>query len=228
MNEGFLMEKAYFVTGTDTEVGKTFVSAALLARAKKQGFTTAAVKPMASGAELTANGLRNEDGVALLKQCSLPLCYEEVNPVVFEPAIAPHIAAQKIHRIVYVEELKKHCQRVLEKNSDFTLVEGAGGWRVPVNNDETLAHLAKSLQLPIILVVGMRLGCINHAVLTAEAIARDGLNLAGWVANRVTPNMSEYEENFLTLNRLIKAPCIGHVPYMQKADPELAIDFFTL
>jgi dethiobiotin synthetase len=223
-----MMEKAYFVTGTDTEVGKTFISAALLARAKSNGLTTAAVKPIASGADITFDGLRNEDGLALLKQCSLPLRYEEVNPVVFEPAIAPHIAAQKINRIVRVEELQNHCQHVLEKTADLTLIEGAGGWRVPVNNDETLADLAKQLQLPIILVVGMRLGCINHAVLTAEAIEHDGLQLAGWVANRVTPNMNEYEENFLTLNRLLKAPCVGHVPYMQDAEPERAIDFFTL
>jgi dethiobiotin synthetase len=222
------METAYFVTGTDTEVGKTFISTALLARAKHQGLTTAAVKPIASGAEFTANGLRNEDGVALLKQCSLPLRYEEINPVVFEPAIAPHIAAQKINRIVRVDELKKYCQHVLEKNAGFTLIEGAGGWRVPVNNEETLADLAKKLQLPIILVVGMRLGCINHAILTAEAIQRDGLHLAGWVANRATPNMSEYEENFRTLNRLIGAPCVGHVPHIKNAGPESAIDFFTL
>lgn len=222
------MEKAYFVTGTDTEVGKTFISATLLARAKSNGLTTAAVKPIASGADITVDGLRNEDGLALLKQCSLPLRYEEVNPVVFEPAIAPHIAAQKINRIVHVEELKKYCLHVLEKNADLTLIEGAGGWRVPVNNDETLADLASALQLPILLVVGMRLGCINHALLTAEAIARDGLRLAGWVANRVTPTMNEYDENFLTLNRLLKAPCVGHVPYRQHAEPERAIDFFTL
>ena len=222
------MEKAYFVTGTDTEVGKTFISAALLARAKNKGLTTAAVKPIASGADITSNGLRNEDGLALLKHCSLPLRYEEVNPVVFEPAIAPHIAAQKINRIVRVEELKTYCQNVLNKKADLTLIEGAGGWRVPVNDEETLADLAKMLQLPIILVVGMRLGCINHALLTVEAIERDGLHLAGWVANRITPTMSEYEENFLTLNRLIKAPCVGHVPYMQQAEPERVIDFFTL
>ena len=222
------MSNAYFVTGTDTEVGKTFISAALLARAKQQGLTTAAVKPVASGADTTPEGLRNEDGLALLKQCSLPLRYEEVNPVIFEPAIAPHIAAQKINRTVSIDELKIYCQNVLAKKADLTLIEGAGGWRVPVNREETLADLAKLLQLPIILVVGMRLGCINHAILTAEAIARDGLHLAGWVANRITPTMNEYDENFLTLNRLIKAPCIGHVPYIKTLDPNLAIGYFTL
>lgn len=222
------MSKAYFVTGTDTEVGKTFVSSALLARAKKQGFSTAAVKPVASGAVMTAEGLRNEDGVALLSQCSLSLRYEEVNPVVFEPAIAPHIAAQQVNRLVHVNELKKYCNVVLNKNADVTLIEGAGGWRVPVNNQETLADLARELKLPIILVVGMRLGCINHAVLTAEAIKRDGLELAGWVANRVSPSMSVYEENFLTLTQLLPAPCVGHVPHLKDTNPAIATDYFTL
>jgi dethiobiotin synthetase len=222
------MSRAYFVTGTDTEVGKTFVSCALLALAKKNKRTTAGVKPIASGAVATPEGLRNEDGLALLKQCSLPLTYEDVNPVVFEQAIAPHIAAQQTGREVSVQELALSCEKILKKQADVTLIEGAGGWRVPVNEWETLADLAKNLQLPVILVVGMRLGCINHAVLTAEAIRRDGLRLAGWVANRVTPFMNMYEENFLTLNRLISAPCIGHVPYLQHGNPELATDHFTL
>lgn len=222
------MTAAYFVTGTDTEVGKTFVSSALLARARGQGLSTAAIKPIASGAELINGQWRNEDGLALWQQCSLPLCYEEINPILFKPAIAPHIAAQQAKQAVSVNLLAGYCQRVLAMQADFTLIEGAGGWRVPVNETETLADLAKELNLPVILVVGMRLGCINHAILSAEAILRDGLSLAGWVANRVTSHMNVYEENLATLERLLPAPCIGRVPFVENHQIDLITDCFTL
>ncbi|MGE8362225.1 dethiobiotin synthase [Pseudomonas sp.] len=206
------MAAAYFVTGTDTEIGKTTVAAGLLHAARLQGLSTAAAKPVASGCTRTADGLRNDDALALLGECSLALRYDEVNPVAFEPAIAPHLAAREAGVVLDVASLRGPVRRVLEKGADFTLVEGAGGWRVPLDGQASLSDLVISLQLPVILVVGVRLGCINQAVLTAEAISRDGLVLAGWVANVVDPQTSRLDENLATLAERIPAPCLGCVP----------------
>jgi dethiobiotin synthetase len=208
------MKKSYFVAGTDTDAGKTLVACALLAKAQSQGLSTAAVKPVAAGCQRTPDGLRNDDALQLLNQCSLPLYYEQVNPVAFEAAIAPHIAAQQQGRNMQVDRLAGFTLGVMAQGANLTLVEGAGGWRVPVNARETLADLAKVLNIPVILAVGVRLGCINHALLTVEAIARDGLTLAGWVANCIDPNMAMVEENLATLEQRIHAPLLGRVPYL--------------
>ncbi|MGE8499059.1 MAG: dethiobiotin synthase [Pseudomonas sp.] len=213
------MAAAYFVTGTDTEIGKTTIAAGLLHAARLQGLSTAAAKPVASGCTRTADGLRNDDALALLGECSLALRYDEVNPLAFEPAIAPHLAAREAGVVLDVASLRGPVRRVLEKGADFTLVEGAGGWRVPLDGQASLSDLVISLQLPVILVVGVRLGCINQAVLTAEAIIRDGLILAGWVANVVDPQTSRLEENLATLAERIPAPCLGHVPRLSVATP---------
>ena len=205
-------KQSYFVAGTDTDAGKTLISCALLAKAKANGLTTAAVKPVAAGCHETPDGLRNDDALMLMEQCSVPLYYEQVNPVAFAPAIAPHIAAQTLGKRMQVDRLSGFCRGVTMQGAQFTLIEGAGGWRVPVNERETLADLAKLLNHPIILVVGMRLGCINHALLTVEAIVNDGLNLAGWVANCVDPNMSVLNANIDTLVQRINAPLLGVVP----------------
>jgi dethiobiotin synthetase len=211
------MALAYFVTGTDTEVGKTTVAAGLLHAARLQGLSTAAAKPVASGCLKTEQGLRNYDALALLAQCSLPLRYEEANPQAFEPAIAPHLAAREAGVVLDVASLYQPVREVLDRGADFSLVEGAGGWRVPLSGTQTLSDLAIALGLPVILVVGVRLGCINHAVLTAEAIARDGLQLAGWVANIVEPQTSRLEDNLATLAERLPAPCLGHVPRLESA-----------
>lgn len=208
------MKRAFFITGTDTEVGKTTIAAGLLHVARLQGLSTAAVKPVASGCEVTLEGLRNGDALALWQECSVPLTYEEVNPFAFEPAIAPHLAASERGVVLNVEALLPRVQSVLARQADFTVVEGAGGWRVPLSAGETLADLAKVLQLPVILVVGIRLGCINHALLTAEAIVRDGVPFAGWIANVVTPSMNCLDANIATLRNYLPAPCLGVVPYL--------------
>lgn len=214
------MPRAYFITGTDTDVGKTVVSAGLLAAAAARGLSTAAVKPVAAGCERTAQGLRNADALALQAAMSLELPYEQVNPVALEPAIAPHIAAARAGMRLSADRLAGFCRGVLMQRADFTVIEGAGGWRVPLNPREYLSQLAVVLQLPVVLVVGMRLGCISHAALTAEAVARDGLVLAGWVANRCTPAMACYEENLATLCTLLPAPCLGEVPFLEHPAPE--------
>lgn len=212
------MSKRYFVTGTDTEIGKTTIAAALLHAARSSGLSTAAVKPVAAGCERTPEGLRNEDALALQAECSPALAYELINPVTLEAAIAPHIAAQEEGSALTLEILAGACLQVFDRKRDLTLVEGAGGWRVPLNDDELLSGLARELKLPVVLVVGMRLGCINHALLTCEAIAADGLELAGWVANHVDADMSRPDENLATLQQLIKAPFLGRVPRLEQAD----------
>lgn len=213
------MSHAYFVTGTDTEIGKTTIAAGLLHAARLAGLSTAAAKPVASGCERSPDGLRNSDALALLGECSVPLAYEQVNPFAFEPAIAPHLAAREQGVKLTVEALAGPVRSVLQLGADFTLVEGAGGWRVPLAGEENLSDLAIALQLPVILVVGVRLGCINHAVLSAEAIQRDGLVLAGWVANIVDAQTSRLEENLATLAERLPAPCVGRVPRLALATP---------
>ncbi|ERI51021.1 dethiobiotin synthase [Pseudomonas sp. AOB-7] len=213
------MTQAYFVTGTDTEIGKTTIAAGLLHAARRRGLSTAAAKPVASGCAMTADGLRNDDALALLGECSLALRYEEVNPLAFAPAIAPHLAAREAGVQLDVASLLGPVRAILAKGADFSLVEGAGGWRVPLAGDENLSDLAVALGLPVILVVGVRLGCINHAVLSMEAIERDGLRLAGWVANVVDAQTSRLEENLATLAERLAAPCLGRVPRLAQASP---------
>lgn len=206
------MTAAYFVTGTDTEVGKTTLSAGLLQAAKRQGLSTLGAKPVASGCEWAEGALRNSDASALMAESTLKLPYEAINPYAFEPAIAPHIAAQEAGVALTAQALLAPMRKVLAEQADFTLIEGAGGWRVPLAGQDNLSDLAIALGLPVILVVGVRLGCINHAVLTAEAIARDGLQLAGWVANIIDPGTSRLDANLDTLAQRLSAPCLGRVP----------------
>jgi dethiobiotin synthetase len=211
------MPVAFFISGTDTDVGKTTVAAGLLRAARLAGMSTAAVKPVAAGCELTIDGLRNSDALALLAECSESLRYGEVNPFAFAPAIAPHLAAAEAGVSLDVATLAVAVQAVLDRQADFTLVEGAGGWRVPLNDSATLAQLPVALSLPVIVVVAVRLGCLNHALLTVEAIERDGLRVAGWVANLLEPQMPRLEENLAALETRLNAPCLGRIPLLGEA-----------
>ena len=222
------MSPAYFITGTDTDVGKTTVAAGLLQAARAAGLSTAAGKPVASGCEASPEGLRNADALALMAQCTVALSYEEINPVAFEPAIAPHIAAREAGVALTVQALLKPMQRILNQQADFTLIEGAGGWRVPLSGQDSLSDVAQGLGLPVILVVGVRLGCISHALLTAEAIAQDGLQLAGWVANIIDPKTSRLEENLATLAERLPAPCLGRVPKLKSPTAEAVAQYLQL
>lgn len=222
------MKKAFFVTGTDTDVGKTTISSALLAKAVQQKLMTAAIKPIASGCTKTAQGLRNSDALTLLENTNLSLTYEEINPIAFLPAIAPHIAAQEQDIDLSVTTLYPYVKHVLLKKADFTLIEGAGGWRVPLNDTEYLSDLVKALALPVILVVGVRLGCVNHAVLTLETIQRDGLIVAGWIANIIDPQMARLDDNLQTLAKLIKVPCLGTVPHLTKLTATHVASYLSL
>ena len=222
------MNSAYFIAGTDTDVGKTTIAAGLLHAARLAGLSTAAGKPVASGCAKTPEGLRNADALALMAECSVGLTYSEVNPVAFEPAIAPHIAAREAGVALTVPSLLAPMRHVLAKGAQFTLIEGAGGWRVPLAGQDNLSDLAQALDLPVILVVGVRLGCISHALLTAEAIAQDGLQLAGWVANIIDPKTSRLEENLATLAERLPAPCLGRVPTLKSPTASAVAEYLQL
>jgi len=222
------MRHKLFIAGTDTGVGKTMVAEGLLHAAAENHMSTAALKPVAAGCEEHEGELCNEDALQLQSACTLDLAYGEINPVALKAAIAPHIAAQQEGRRVSVDRLAGFCQGVLSKGADLTVIEGAGGWRVPLNNREMLSDLAKQLNVPVLLVVGMRLGCLNHSLLSVEAILKDGLPLAGWVANQIDSDMSCYEENLQTLKSAIPAPCVGTIPFKENLEAKDSVDYFQM
>ena len=207
----------FFVSGTDTDVGKTLVASGLLKLANKRGLRTAAIKPVAAGCSLREGVLKNSDALQLQGACSYSLSYQQVNPIALRAPIAPHIAAEEDGIAFSAEELIDHCLTFTNLPVDTVIVEGAGGWRVPIGIEETMSDVAVGLSCQVILVVGMRLGCLNHAVLTREAICRDGLAIAGWVANILEPEMPRLQQNIATLNELFEEPCLGVVPRL--ADP---------
>lgn len=223
-----MAKNSFFLTGTDTDAGKTVVSAGFLAAANQRGLSTMGLKPISAGCEKTAEGLRNSDALILQNAASIKLPYEQVNPFAFEPAIAPHIAAMQESKILSADRVSAMCKGALMQPAQFAIVEGAGGWRVPLSHRETFASVAKHLNLPVIMVVGMKLGCINHALLTAESIARDGLRLAGWVANRIDPDMACYDENTATIEMMLRAPLIGEVPFLCEPNPENVAKYLDL
>ncbi|MEY4641839.1 MAG: hypothetical protein RLZZ227_1833 [Pseudomonadota bacterium] len=213
------LRRSFFVTGTDTDIGKTLACCAVLRAAAAAGHTTVGMKPVAAGGMQAADGLRNNDALQLQAASTLQLSYEEINPVCLPEPASPHIAAELAQRKVRVERLTGFCRGVLGLRANVTLFEGAGGWRVPINEREFMSDLAKELNLPVILVVGMRLGCLNHALLTGEAIVRDGLTIAGWIANRIDPHMEHYERNRDTLRDMFNAPLLAEIPHLGGADP---------
>ncbi|HEX9181119.1 MAG TPA: dethiobiotin synthase [Burkholderiales bacterium] len=205
------MRHGLFVTGTDTGVGKTLVACALLHALAKQGLRVVGMKPVAAGRESDGSFLDVESLVAA-SNVSAPR--EWINPYAFEPPIAPHIAAARAGvRIEHAVILS--AWRELSGLVDAVVVEGAGGFLVPLDEGESMAGLARELSLPVVLVVGMRLGCLNHALLTAEAIAGRGLTFAGWVANRTDPAMEAFDENLSTLRARLPAPLLGVIPHLQ-------------
>lgn len=207
------MKKGFFITGTDTGVGKTFVARQILQQFNSQGLRTAAIKPVASGCEETTDGLRNEDALLLQQSMSMQFTYKQINPFAFKPPIAPHIAAQQVGVTLNVEKLLDACQPILTSDADVVIVEGAGGWLVPLNDHETLADFAIALGFPIILVVGMKLGCLNHAFLTATNIQQRKVKFSGWIANSIVPNMLQKNENLNTLKNKINAPLLFQFEY---------------
>jgi dethiobiotin synthetase len=206
------LRRGIFVTGTDTGVGKTLVSTALMRALKSRGMKLAGMKPVASGSEPTAAGLRNEDALALMREQSVPFPYELVNPYTFAPAIAPHIAAAQAGIAIDLQTIVAAFE-LLQARSDRVIVEGAGGWHAPISASAGMQELAVALNIPVLLVVGLRLGCLNHALLTARAVESSGLAVSGWVANRIDSTFPYWEENVETLRRRLPAPLLGIVEH---------------
>jgi dethiobiotin synthetase len=220
---------AFFLTGTDTGVGKTLVAAGLLLAARARGLTVAGIKPLAAGGAREGEGWRNEDAVLYTRLSFPPRRYAEVNAVTLARPMAPHLAATEDGIALSAGALAAFVRQATANGPDFSLVEGAGGWMVPLNDSESMADVAAALRLPVILVVGMRLGCLNHALLTAGAIRERGLALAGWAANSPWPAMTGLQENITALARRLGAPCLARIPYLAgEAAPERIVPYLDL
>lgn len=218
---------AWFVTGTDTEIGKTYATCALLHAARRSGLRALAMKPVAAGAQRIDGRLVNEDALRLLAAGSFDPGLDTLNPYCLASPIAPHIAAQEEGVRIETEPIRAALNR-LRAQADCVFVEGAGGFCVPLGPDYDFAMLARELALPVILVVGMRLGCINHALLTAEAVAARGLRLAGWIANLIDAQMLRIDENLATLRQRLPAPLLGVLPFDPDDNPAAASAALTL
>ncbi|WP_251359135.1 dethiobiotin synthase [Kangiella sp. TOML190] len=224
------MTKTYFITGTDTEVGKTYVTALLIRALRVQGHKVVGLKPIASDSqngqirepetdELHHEGLINSDARALYLANQGTLAYEVVNPIRFAEPIAPHIAAQRLGQALSVAQLSEYffAHKTQFDAADLCLIEGAGGWLTPLNQTETYADWVAELELSVILVVGMKLGCLNHAQLTYQAVEASGLKVVGWVANQLDPQMAYYDENLTWLKTNLPAPLLAEIGYQQSA-----------
>ena len=211
----------YFITGTDTGVGKTWATLALMKAMQNKGKVVAGMKPVACGCKETRDGLRNDDAVKILKQTNQSLDYKTVNPYAFEPAIAPHIAAEQAGVMIDIEKIAGEFDKLL-KDYDCVLVEGIGGWCVPLGDKTMLADLVNRLDLEVILIVGLRLGCINHALSTDRAIRADGARLHGWVTSQLDPDYDYPDVTMDTLRSRINAPFLGSLPYMESFDLKVA------
>lgn len=212
------MKFGFFITGTDTSCGKTHVSMVLLYALAKQGLSTAAMKPVASGCQITAHGLRNEDALLLQQTATVAVPYELINPYALRLPIAPHLAAKAEGVTIKLDHLMDNFA-TLARQAEALVVEGAGGWLVPLNSERNMADLARRFSLPVILVVGIRLGCINHALLTVESLQREKDNppLCGWVANCIDHDTRNIEGIIATLKENISAPLLGTLPYIDTA-----------
>ena len=208
--------RTFFITGTDTEVGKTVTTVALLRAANRQGLMTAAFKPVAAGCDLMEGGLCNQDVLMLQENASIRQAYDESVGFCFEPPIAPHIAAEETGTVIDFKVLSDGLDHLQQTDADLILVEGAGGWRLPVGHGHFLSDWVRHENLPVILVIGAQIGCLNHAMLTYEAILRDHLPLAGWCINRIHPDMSHYQQNLDTLRSMIAEPFLGEIPYLAR------------
>jgi len=213
------MSRGFFVTGTDTAVGKTLVACTLLYAFASKGRSVVGMKPVAAGFEESQGGLRNDDVEQLIAASTIKAPRSMVNPYALNCPIAPHIAAQQAGIEIKTTVIKQAFDQ-LKKMADMVVVEGVGGFRVPLNGREDSADLARLLGLPVLLVVGMRLGCLNHALLTSDAIESRGLKLAGWIANCIDPRMAALHQNVGALEKRISQPLLGVLAYQSGARPE--------
>ncbi len=206
------MANGIFVTGTDTGIGKTIVSCAVIHELVQQGYKVAAMKPIASGAQYIKEQLQNDDALSLMQYVNTEHDYNHVNPYCFEPAIAPHIAANRVGVDIRIPVIRESYQ-VLNDQADCVVVEGVGGWLVPINEQQSVADIAIELELSVIMVVGLRLGCINHALLTMDSIMAKNIKIMGWIANQVDPNLTATDQIIKTLQNKLNSPYLGFLPY---------------
>lgn len=219
------MIKKWFVTGTDTEVGKTVASCALLQAANAAGYRSVGYKPVASGSEMTPEGIRNSDALALQRNGSVMLPYEQINPLAFIEPTSPHIISAEEQCPITFSALSEGLENLTSK-ADWIQVEGAGGWFTPLSDTTTFAEWAIGEQLPVILVVGVKLGCINHAMLTAQAVCAAGLPLVGWIANGVQPAGKRHAEYLATLKQRLPAPLLGEIPWLEGISDETPLGHY--
>lgn len=206
--------KKIFITGTDTGIGKTFVSCLLLKELNSLGLKTFAIKPIATGCQQISNGmLQNDDALDLQTYSSIKQPYPIVNPIALKEPVAPHLAAEKMDIVLTKSIVKKSILASIQQDAEINIIEGIGGWLVPLNNHELLADVICELNIPIILVVGIKLGCLNHALLTYTNILSMNALLIGWIANCLSPDTLLVDENIDALQNWIKNPCLGVIPY---------------
>jgi len=206
------MTKAFFITGTDTDVGKTYVSTLLVKGFREQGYKVSGFKPVAAGGHWQDGDFQNEDAEALMQEASVKLPYNLVNPYCFEPAIAPHIAAERIGVNIDTAKIQSAYEKHIA-SAEVVVIEGAGGWRVPLGQGKGFDDLALELDAPVVLVVGLKLGCLNHALLTESAILNKGCRLVGWVANEQTAGFDERDENLNALKLSMKSSYLGLIEH---------------
>ncbi len=217
--------QGYFITGTDTDVGKTCATIALMRYFKRQGKTVLGMKPVASGCTLHAGELKNADALLIQENASIALDYQMINPYAYKLPVSPHIAG--IHNPVKLAIIVG-CYNSLKVLADIVIVEGAGGWYAPLNAQDDISDLANALALPVILVVGLRLGCINHAKLSYQAIKLSGLACAGWIAVSVDPDLLNRDENIQAIKTALPVPLLGVLPYQKQLDYDLLADQLKL
>ncbi len=201
-----------FIAGTDTGVGKTRTALALVRALVGKGLEVAVMKPVAAGAVATVDGLRNDDALTLMTAANVAAEYSLVNPFCLRSPISPHLAAMEQGIRIDTARIA-HAFAELSRSADCVVVEGAGGWLTPIDDRRTMADLARVLRLPVVLVVGLKLGCLSHAQLTARAIDGDGLHLGGWIANHLDPGLERLPENLATLARLLERPPLAFIPH---------------
>ncbi len=216
---------SFFITGTDTNIGKTAITCSLIAKCIEEGFRAGGMKPVAAGCHIENGYMISDDVKKIIEVSNVDLNIKEINPYSFELPIAPHISFKSNEIDIHL--IKKYL-RSFENKMDYLFIEGVGGYAVPLTQTFTTADLVENLDIPVILVVGMKLGCINHTLLTAESILNKKQKLCGWVANRIDGDMQAYEENFSFLKEKIKAPCLGEVPYFKDFDPYKASKFIDI
>ncbi|MEN3258894.1 dethiobiotin synthase [Sodalis endosymbiont of Spalangia cameroni] len=221
------MTKRYFITGTDTDIGKTLAACALLQAAARAGYRAAGYKPVASGCEPTPAGPRNGDALALMANGNVALAYHQVNPLAFIEPTSPHLASRDEGRPIAAAELSAGL-RALETAADWLVIEGAGGWFTPLGETLSYADWVAAEGLPVILVVGMKLGCINHALLTALAVRQAGLRLVGWIANHPAPTSHRPQDYLTALQERLEAPLLGEIPWLSAAGTAALADYLDL